>query len=339
MISLRHVSCQYRFATKVFDDLNLEFKDGEIVCVLGDAESGKTTLFNMIIGMQEYQGEILFDGFKIHKKPDEIIAIHSNPALFKFRSVAYNIGYPLRVRKVNKSVLKSRVERTAQEFELDKILHKKTYRITEEEKCKIVLSRLEIRDAKYYLIDDIFSGKFGTQFSKLFSKVAKLAIKHKNEGKNVIFFTRNREFVEKIADKLLIVANHETREFGEKNQVINSPKNVYSVIGMRGQENIITCDIQGRTLVDRMGHLKHMYTESEFLPRSVYLYILNEAIENGDDNTLKVRRVKELEDGTFRHVMRNGMIIIREQKYDEIQFNIDLSKCMFFDIMTGLRVR
>ena len=339
MISLHHVSCQYPFAAKVFNDLNLDFKEGEIVVVLGDEESGKTTLFNMLIGMQEHAGEILFDGQKRHKKPDEIIAIHSNPAIFRFKSVEYNIGYPLMVRKVNKTIIKSIVKRTAEEFGLGNILNKKVWQVSQEERCEIALSRLMIRDAKYYLIDDIFSGKLGIHFSKLFQKVAKIAIKLKNEGKNVVFFTRNREFAKIVADKILIVANHEMREFSDKKTLLEAPKNIYSVIGMFGQENIITCDIKGKTIVDRMGHLRNKYIDFDFMPSRVYLYIPNKAIKKGDENTLKVRRVKQLEDGTFQHVMRNGMLIFRDEKYDEITFDIDLNECMFFDISTGLRVR
>lgn len=339
MISIRHVSCQYPFAAKVYNDLNVDFKEGEIVCVLGDEESGKTTLFNMLIGMQDYKGEILFDGQKIHKKPDEIIAIHSNPALFRYRSVAYNIGYPLRVRKVNKSIIKSRVERIAKDFDLDKILNKKVWRISDEEKSKIALSRLEIREAKYYLIDDIFSSKFGTQFSKLFQNVAKIATKYQKQGKNVVFFTRNGEFAKIIADKIMIVANHEMREFEEKDTILSHPKNIYSVIGLYGQDNIITCDIDGKVLSDRMGHLRNKYIDFNLNLKSVYLYIPNEAIVDGDENVLKVRRTIRQENGTFKHILRNGMVLFREKELSEIQFDIDLNKCMFFDIATGMRVR
>ena len=54
MIVLNNVSCQYKFAKKVFDDLNIQFNDSEIVSVFGDEVSGKSTLFKILIVMEQY---------------------------------------------------------------------------------------------------------------------------------------------------------------------------------------------------------------------------------------------------------------------------------------------
>jgi len=53
----------------VFSNLNMKIFDGELLVVLGPNGAGKTTLLNIIAGLVDYEGTILFDGFPVDKTP------------------------------------------------------------------------------------------------------------------------------------------------------------------------------------------------------------------------------------------------------------------------------
>ena len=130
MIVLNNVSCQYKFAKKVFDNLNTQFNDSEIVSVLGDEESGKSTLFKILIGMEQYTGTVLYDGESLREKPDEIIALYSQHALFSSYSVKYNLVYPLKIRKVKKEDIGIKLNEVVEYLQFQSMLTKKIYKLS-----------------------------------------------------------------------------------------------------------------------------------------------------------------------------------------------------------------
>ena len=339
MIVLNNVSCQYKFAKKVFDDLNIQFNDSEIVSVLGDEESGKSTLFKILIGMEQYTGTVLYDGELLRKKPDEIIALYSQHALFSSYSVKYNLVYPLKIRKVKKEDINIKLNEVVEYLQLQSILTKKTYKLSEYEKIKVCLGRLLIRDAKYCLVDDAFRKLAGREREQAFQLFKQIAEELKNKKKTVLYFTRNKEETLEIADKICVVANCELKEFEDKGKIIEDPQNVYSVIALKNKNNILTCDIMNDKLIDRMGEIAGLKKDKILCDRtSVYAYIPEDAFIAGNDNIFKVKETNLIGD-RYLHTLTNSMTIISDKPTNEISFDIDMSKVMYFDIPIGSRIK
>lgn len=339
MIVLNNVSCQYKFAKKVFDNLNIQFNDSEIVSVLGDEESGKSTLFKILIGMEQYTGTVLYDGELLRKKPDEIIALYSQHALFSSYSVKYNLVYPLKIRKVKKEDINIKLNEVVEYLQLQSILTKKTYKLSEYEKIKVCLGRLLIRDAKYCLVDDAFRKLAGREREQAFQLFKQIAKELKNKKKTVLYFTRNNEEAFEIADRICIVANCELKEFGDKEKIIKDPQNVYSVIALKNKNNILTCDIVNDQLIDRMGEITAM-EKYEILKdkTSVYVYIPEDAFIVGSTNTLQVKETIPV-DNRYLYTLSNNMTVLSNKVSDRISFDIDMSKVSYFDIPSGRRIK
>ena len=94
-IELRNIS------NYVFNNLNMKVFDKELLVVLGPNGAGKTTLLNIIAGLVDYRGTVLFDGVPVDKTPTnerQIGYLFQNLALFPHLDVASNVGYSLRIR-------------------------------------------------------------------------------------------------------------------------------------------------------------------------------------------------------------------------------------------------
>jgi len=80
----------------VFNGLNMEIFDKELLVVIGPNGAGKSTLLNIIAGLVEYEGSVLFDGVSVNRMLTDkrrVGYLFQNLALFPHLDVASNIGY------------------------------------------------------------------------------------------------------------------------------------------------------------------------------------------------------------------------------------------------------
>src|SRR4030095_3211300 len=105
-IEFRNVSKTFG-DTPVVDDLSLEIRDGEFVVLLGPSGCGKTTTLRMLAGLETVtSGDILINGERVNDcatQHRDLAMVFQSYALYPHMTIAENIGYPLRVRKLDKT--------------------------------------------------------------------------------------------------------------------------------------------------------------------------------------------------------------------------------------------
>src|SRR2546423_14919629 len=103
--------------TLVVDDLSLEVSDGEFVVLLGPSGCGKTTTLRMIAGLERpTSGEILIEDQRVNDlapQKRDVAMVFQSYALYPHMTVAGNVAYPLRVRKLAAGEIQKQVKQTA----------------------------------------------------------------------------------------------------------------------------------------------------------------------------------------------------------------------------------
>lgn len=94
MIELKGVTKQYLYGARVLGSVELKVDDGGIVALLGDKGSGKTTLLKVAAGVTDCEGEVLISGAPLAKRPDDVLMVFDDLAVFKNRTFYYNLAYP-----------------------------------------------------------------------------------------------------------------------------------------------------------------------------------------------------------------------------------------------------
>ena len=116
-ITFDNVSKIYDDGFRAVSDLNLDVQDGEFVVLVGPSGCGKTTALRMIAGLEEItDGEIRIGERVVNDLPPrdrDIAMVFQNYALYPHMTVAENIGFALRLRKVPKADAQRRIEETA----------------------------------------------------------------------------------------------------------------------------------------------------------------------------------------------------------------------------------
>src|SRR5213595_1738586 len=122
-VAFEHVAKVYPDGTRAVDDLTLEIRDGEFVVIVGPSGSGKTTALRMVAGLEEIsEGTIAIGDRVVNHVParDRNIAmVFQTYALYPHLSVFENIAFGLKVQKVPKAEVKTRVEHAAKMLGLE----------------------------------------------------------------------------------------------------------------------------------------------------------------------------------------------------------------------------
>ena len=128
---------RFEEATKIYpgtdvaavDSLDLHVEDGELMVLVGPSGSGKTTALRMLAGLEEVDAGAIFIGDRdvtdLPPKQRDISMVFQNYALYPYLTVAANIGFPLKIARVKKSVREARVREVAKMLGLEEYLNRK----------------------------------------------------------------------------------------------------------------------------------------------------------------------------------------------------------------------
>jgi len=151
-----------KFGSQVaVDGIDLEINDKEFFVLLGPSGCGKTTTLNMVAGLEPItSGNIYFDGALVNDIPPEkrdVAMVFQSYALYPQMNAFDNIAFPLKIRKMPTSEIKSRVEKTADMLHIRPLLKKKPHEMSGGERQRVALARATVREPKAFLMDEPLS--------------------------------------------------------------------------------------------------------------------------------------------------------------------------------------
>lgn len=161
MIEVKNLYLNYIKEYSALYNISLFVDDNENVAILGDNESGKTSLIRCICGLENFSsGEIYLNKInlkKINFKRDvNLIYLSSSPVFFNNRSVYYNLAYTLKLRNYSETIINQKINRALDILQIESLKEKKIKELSPNEKLIVNIARGLLRDADIYLIDDIF---------------------------------------------------------------------------------------------------------------------------------------------------------------------------------------
>lgn len=154
---VKNVTLAYESAN-VIEDISLELRNNELVSLLGASGGGKTTLFNVIAGIQQPDsGTILLDGEDITGKSGYISYMMQKDLLLPFRTVEDNTALPLLVKGIKKKEAREMVRPYFNEFGLAGTEQKYPHQLSGGMRQRAALLRTYMFSGKMALLDEPFS--------------------------------------------------------------------------------------------------------------------------------------------------------------------------------------
>ncbi|MEK6325537.1 MAG: ABC transporter ATP-binding protein [Acidobacteriota bacterium] len=225
----------------VVDQLSLASEDGELVVLLGPSGCGKTTTLRMLAGLEEAtSGDIFIGSERINDVPTryrDIAMVFQNYALYPHMTIAENIAYPLRVRKIARDEINLRVKRVADMLEIGALLRRRPRELSGGERQRVALARAIIREPRVYLMDEPLS-----------NLDAKLRVQMRGElkrlqhglGTTTIYVTHDQAEAMTLAHRVAIMRTGKLQQFDSPMNIYNRPANrfVAEFVGSPGMNFI-----------------------------------------------------------------------------------------------------
>lgn len=140
---------------QVLDIESLNIEKGKITGITGPNGCGKTTLLNIIAGLdKEFIGHVFYDNIKLDKIiKDKMTIVFQKPYLLK-RTVYENIEYPLKLRNIGKKESKEKVLSIMEELDIRELSNKKGHKLSGGESQKVALARALVFKPELLLLDE-----------------------------------------------------------------------------------------------------------------------------------------------------------------------------------------
>ncbi|MGL4589022.1 MAG: ABC transporter ATP-binding protein [Mycoplasmatales bacterium] len=185
MIKIKNLTISYG-KHKIFENFNLDIKDKCITALIAPSGTGKTTLFNAIMGIQKYSnGQIILDGEQITNKSfySKVSFMPQEDGLYEYLTGIQNFKFFLHLNK--QKMTNSEIEQLFTEFDLTNALHKKVENYSGGMKKKLSLMITLAKPAKYFFLDEPTVGIDPVQKEEFWKKLYKIA----NESDKTIIVT------------------------------------------------------------------------------------------------------------------------------------------------------
>jgi multiple sugar transport system ATP-binding protein len=160
-IAFEQVTKVYDDGTLAVDELDLVIEDAELMVVVGPSGCGKTTALRMLAGLEEISDGTIRIGEEVVNdltpKERDVAMVFQNYALYPHMTVAQNLAFGLRFRKLPKSEVKDRVARAAELLEIDEYLDKKPRALSGGQRQRVAMGRAIVREPQAFLMDEPLS--------------------------------------------------------------------------------------------------------------------------------------------------------------------------------------
>jgi spermidine/putrescine ABC transporter ATP-binding subunit len=227
-------------------EVSLDVQRGELMTLLGPSGCGKTTLLNLVAGfLVPDAGEIAIDGARVTDLPTyrrEIGMTFQNYALFPHMSVASNVGYGLRARRLEKTEVARRVAAALDLVKLTGLEDRKPRQLSGGQQQRVALARALVVRPKVLLLDEPFSALDrnlrGTMQVELREIQSKLDV-------TTIFVTHDQSEALSLSDRIAVMTEGRIRQLGAPDEIYRRPADRF-VASFVGDVNVLRARLERR---------------------------------------------------------------------------------------------
>jgi multiple sugar transport system ATP-binding protein len=160
-VDMEQLNKVYENGFHAVKDLTLDVAEGEFVVLVGPSGSGKTTALRMVAGLEDItSGKLLIGGKVVNNetpKERDIAMVFQNYALYPHMTVAENIGFALKLRKMSKAEISAKVKETAEILGLTEWLDRKPSQLSGGQRQRVAMGRAIVRSPSVFLMDEPLS--------------------------------------------------------------------------------------------------------------------------------------------------------------------------------------
>src|SRR5438270_4604148 len=211
------------------DDVSLTAEEGSLLVLLGPSGCGKSTTLRLIAGLEEPDsGTVMIGGTDVtHLTPAQrgIAMVFQSYALFPHLSVAENIVFGLRVRRVGRAERDARLKRVADIVGLSQLLDRKPSQLSGGQRQRVALGRSIIAEARVCLMDEPLSNLDAKLRHEMRTEIRAL---QQRLGMTMVYVTHDQTEAMTMADRVVLMRNGSIEQNGTPEDLYNRPATAFT---------------------------------------------------------------------------------------------------------------
>lgn len=272
----------------VLDDINLCIKKGEFMTILGPSGCGKTTLLRLIAGFQTVsEGTILLDGEEItrippHKRP--VNTVFQKYALFPHLNVYDNIAFGLKLKKLPKQEIMSKVKAALKMVSMTDYEYRDVNSLSGGQQQRVAIARAIVNEPEVLLLDEPLAA-----LDLKMRKDMQMELKemHRRLGITFIYVTHDQEEALTLSDTIVVMSEGKIQQIGTPTDIYNEPVNAF-VADFIGESNILNGTMVKDKLVNFCGRDfecvdegfgEHVPVDVVVRPEDLYIFPVSDAAQ------------------------------------------------------------
>ncbi len=227
-VSMDKVNKVYENGFHAVKDMSLDIADGEFMVLVGPSGCGKTTALRMVAGLEDITSGILRIGGKEANdetpKERDIAMVFQNYALYPHMTVAQNIGFALKLRKLPKDQLDAKVKEAADILGLTDWLDRKPGQLSGGQRQRVAMGRAIVREPSVFLMDEPLSNLDAKLRVQMRAEVARI---QRRIGVSTIYVTHDQVEAMTMGDRVTVMRDGTLQQVAPPQTLYDNPDNIF----------------------------------------------------------------------------------------------------------------
>jgi len=237
-IEISNVGKVYPNGTRALEDVNITIDDGEFVVLVGPSGCGKTTLLRMVAGLEDItEGTIEIADKVVNEvapKDRDIAMVFQNYALYPHMSVYDNMAFSLKLRKLPKDEIDSKVRDAAKTLEIDELLERKPKALSGGQRQRVAMGRAIVRNPQAFLMDEPLSNLDAKLRVQMRAELGQL---HSQLQTTTLYVTHDQVEAMTMGDRVAVIRKGVLQQIDTPREIYLYPKNIF-VAGFIGSPSM-----------------------------------------------------------------------------------------------------
>ena len=227
-LAFEGVSKVFPDGTTAVHDLDLEVGDGELMILVGPSGSGKSTALRMLAGLEEASsGTIRIGGRVVNDvapKDRDIAMVFQSYALYPHMDVAHNMGFALRMQRVDKASIGERVGAAARRLGLSELTARRPRALSGGQRQRVAVGRAIVREPQAFLMDEPLSNLDAKLRVEMRAYLARL---RQELGTTTVYVTHDQIEAMTMGERVAVMNDGQLEQVDAPQELYDHPANLF----------------------------------------------------------------------------------------------------------------
>src|SRR5271165_2298355 len=227
-VDMEKINKVYENGFHAVKDFSLDVAEGEFMVLVGPSGCGKTTALRMVAGLEDITSGTLRIGGKVVNdetpKERDIAMVFQNYALYPHMTVAENIGFALKLRKLPKPEITAKVKDAAEILGLTEWLDRKPGQLSGGQRQRVAMGRAIVREPSVFLMDEPLSNLDAKLRVQMRAEVQRI---QRRIGVATLYVTHDQVEAMTMGDRVAVLRSGELQQVDQPQVLYDRPDNLF----------------------------------------------------------------------------------------------------------------